>query len=120
MTFNSNYCPMTILKIINIMKLNNAYKFELAEVMFQLHHKQLPLTFYDCLTKISKIQNYSTRQKDNGNIKKNLLAFLNKFGFMFYPHKFVFSLQWSARLARKQAFRVRRLLSLSSMMHILP
>ena len=39
-TYSSKYCPVTCLyKLLNILKLDDIYRLELAKFMYQLHHK---------------------------------------------------------------------------------
>ena len=65
-TFSKKYSHVTNLyKNLNLFKLNNIYKLELAKFMYQLHCRTLPKSFYDRFIKLSAIHNYSTRQKQN-------------------------------------------------------
>ena len=65
-TFSKKYSHVTNLyKNLNLLKLNDIYKLELAKCMYQLHHGTLPKLFYDRFIKLSAIHNYSTRQKQN-------------------------------------------------------
>ena len=50
---------------LNLLKMKDIYKLELAKFMYQLNHGTLLKSFYDRLIKLSVIHNYSTRQKQN-------------------------------------------------------
>ena len=52
-------------KNLNLLKLNDIYKLELAKFMYNLHHGTLPKSLYDLFIKLSAIHNYSTIQKQN-------------------------------------------------------
>ena len=50
-------------KNLNLLKLNDIYKLELAKFMHQLQHGTLTKSFYNRFIKISAVYNYLTRQK---------------------------------------------------------
>ena len=52
-------------KNLNLLKLNDIYKLELAKFLFQFHYETLSKSFYDRFIKLSAIRNYSTIQKQN-------------------------------------------------------
>jgi len=56
---------ISLYKNFNLLKLAEVYKLEFGKFMYQLHHRQLPQSFYDRFTKINDIHKYSTRQKYN-------------------------------------------------------
>ena len=66
-TFSKKYSHVTnkSLQELNLLKLNNIYKLELAKYIYQLHYGTLLKSFYDRFIKLSAIHNYSTRQKQN-------------------------------------------------------
>ena len=65
-TFNKKYSHViNLYKNLNLLKLSDIYKLELAKFMYQLHHGTLPKSFYDRFIKLSAIHNYSTRQKQS-------------------------------------------------------
>ena len=60
-TFSKKYSHLTSLyKNLNLLKLNDIYKRELAKFMYQLHYGILPKSFYDRFIRLSAIHNYST------------------------------------------------------------
>ena len=64
--FGKKYSHMrNLYKNLNLLKLNNIYKLELAKFMFKFYHGTQKKSFYDRFIKLSAIHNYSTRQKQN-------------------------------------------------------
>ena len=65
-TFSKKYSHVTNLYMnLNLLKLNDIYKLELAKFMYQLHYETVPKSFHDRFIKLCTIHNYSTRQKQN-------------------------------------------------------
>ena len=63
-TFSKKYSHVTnICKSLNLLKLNDIYKLELAKFVYQLHCGTLPKSFCDGFIKLSAIHNYLTRHK---------------------------------------------------------
>ena len=85
MTYSKKYSHVSQLyKHLNLLKLNDIYKFELAKFMYLLHNKKLPAVFSSQFTKIEKIHSHNTRQinkcvyfipQSTKSITQNLLAF---------------------------------------------
>ena len=50
-------------KTLNLLKLNDIYKIELAKFMYQVHHKTVYQFFYGRFMQLSDIHGYSTKQK---------------------------------------------------------
>ena len=94
-------------KNLNLLKLNNIYKLELAKFMYQLHYGTLPKSFYDRFIKLSAIHNYSTKQKQNvvyfkpqikkaigremlthrgSNLWKEIKSFIKNLGMFFFKN----------------------------------
>jgi len=68
MTLSNYGCHVTPLyKNLNVLKLNDIYRLELAKFMHKLHHGALPKIFDDFFKNISNIQSYKTRFADNQN-----------------------------------------------------
>ena len=61
-TFSKKYSHVTDLyKNLNLLKLNDIYKLELAKFMYQLQYETLPKSFNDQFIKLSDIHNCSIR-----------------------------------------------------------
>jgi len=68
MRFCNYSCHVTPLyKIVNVLKLNDIYRLELAKFMHKLHHGALPKNFDNFLKNISNIHLCKTRFADNQN-----------------------------------------------------
>ena len=66
MTCSKKYSHVSQLyKHLNLLKLNDIYKFELAKFMYLLHNKKLPAVLSSQFTKIEKIHYHNTRQINN-------------------------------------------------------
>ena len=85
MTYSKKYSHVSQLyKHLNLLKLNDIYKFELAKFMYLLHNKKLPVVLSSQFTKIEKIHSHNTRQvnkcvyfipQSTKSITQNLLVF---------------------------------------------
>ena len=85
MTYSKKYSHVSQLyKHLNLLKLNDIYKFEIAKFMYLLHNKKLPAVLSSQFTKIEKIHSHNTRQihkcvyfipQSTKSITQNLLAF---------------------------------------------
>ena len=51
-----------IYKGLNILKLNELYKIELAKIMHQLHNNSLPKVIFDLSVSLDIVHNHNTRQ----------------------------------------------------------
>ena len=52
-------------KNLNILKLTDVYKLEVAKYMHLLQNNKLPKSLYDDYVKINETHNYNTRQVQN-------------------------------------------------------
>ena len=85
MTYSKKYSHVSQLyKHLNLLKLNDIYKFELAKFMCLLRNKKLPAVLSSQFTKIEKLHSHNTRQvnkcvyfipQSTESITQNLLAF---------------------------------------------
>ena len=65
-TRSGKYAPVTPLyKHLNILRLDDIYRLELAKIMYQLSHHLLPKTLQVSFTKISDIHERNTRFTEN-------------------------------------------------------
>ena len=65
-TRSGKYVPVTPLyKHLNILKLDDIYRLELAKIMYQLRHHLLPKTLQVSFTKVSDIHEHYTRFTEN-------------------------------------------------------
>jgi len=68
MTFSNYSCHVTPLyKNLNVLKLNDIYRLELAKFMHKLDHGALPKLLDNFFKYISNIPSYKTRFADNQN-----------------------------------------------------
>jgi len=68
MTFSNYSCHVAPLyKNLNVLKLNDIYRFELAKLVHTLHHGALPKIFDSFFKNISNIHSYRSRFADNQN-----------------------------------------------------
>jgi len=68
MTFSNYSCHVIPLyKSINVLKLSDIYRFELAKFMHKLHHSALPKMCDSFFQNISSVHSYKTRFADNHN-----------------------------------------------------
>ena len=84
-TFSKSFSSMTALyKNLNILKLEDIYKLELAKFMYQINYKKVPKIFVDLFTSTTKLHHYETRRTRSSNfflprvnktIAQNQLAF---------------------------------------------
>ena len=63
--YGSKYCPVSLHKTLNFLKLDDIYQLELAKFMYQLHHKKFKTALHDCLIDITKIHSHNGRTKHN-------------------------------------------------------
>jgi len=67
-TYNNYRCHITpVYKSLNIMKLHDIYKFELAKLMHKFHHEMLPTSFKDLFQKTAEVHCHNTRYATNQN-----------------------------------------------------
>ena len=60
--FRNLYTPTSLMyKKLQVLKVKNIYQLELAKLMYQLHHNQLPKNFYHSFCKINTIYQHKTR-----------------------------------------------------------
>ena len=66
-TITYNYrCHITpVYKSLNILKLHDIYKLELAELMHKFHHEMLPTSFKDLFQKTAEVHCHNTRYATN-------------------------------------------------------
>ena len=67
-TFSKSFSSMTALyKNLNILKLEDIYKLELAKFMYQINYKKVPTIFVDLFTSTTKLHHYETRRTRSSN-----------------------------------------------------
>ena len=67
-TYNNLKCHITPLhKSLNILKLHDIYKFELAKLMHKFHHEMLPTSFKGLFQKTAEVHCHNTRNATNQN-----------------------------------------------------
>jgi len=67
-TYNNYRCHITpVYKYLNILKLHNIYKLELAKLMHTFHHEMLPTSFKDLFQKTAEVHCHNTRYATNQN-----------------------------------------------------
>jgi len=68
MTFSNYSCHVTPLyKNLNVLKLSDIYRIELAKFMHKLHHGTLHKIYDNFFQNISNVHSYKTRFADNQN-----------------------------------------------------
>ena len=61
-TYNNYRCHITpVYKSLNILKLHDIYKLELAKLMHKFHHEMLPTSFKDLFQKTAEVHCHNTR-----------------------------------------------------------
>ena len=66
--YNNYGCHITPLyKSLNILKLRDIYKLELAKLMRKFHHEMLPTSFKDLSQKTAEVYCHNTRYATNQN-----------------------------------------------------
>ena len=64
MTYNNYRCHITpVYKSLNILKLHNIHKLELAKLMYKFHYEMLPTSFEDLFQKTAEIHCPNTDRK---------------------------------------------------------
>ena len=67
-TYNNYRCHITpVYKSLNILKLHDIYKLELAKLMYKFHHEMLSTSFKDLLQKTAEVHCHNTRYATNQN-----------------------------------------------------
>jgi len=67
-TYNNYRCHITPLyKSLNILKLHDIYKLELAKLMHKFHHEMLPTSLKDLFQKTAEVHCHNTRYATNQN-----------------------------------------------------
>jgi len=67
-TYNHYRCHITPLhKYLNILKLHDIDKLELAKLMHKFHHEMLPTSFKDLFQKTAEVHCHNTRYATNQN-----------------------------------------------------
>jgi len=61
MTYNNYRCHITpVYKSLNILKLHNIHKLELAKLMYKFHYEMLPTSFKDLFQKTAEVHCHNT------------------------------------------------------------
>jgi len=67
-TYNNYSCHITTLYIsLNVLKLHDIYKLELAKLMHKFHHEMLPTSSKDLFQKKAEVHCHNTRYATNQN-----------------------------------------------------
>jgi len=65
-TWNKKFAKVTQLyKKLNLLKLKDVYKLELAKFMHKLHNNKLPIIFQNNFSKTENIHSHKTRKSSN-------------------------------------------------------
>ena len=67
-TWNKKFTHVSHLyQNLNLLKLNDIYKLELAEIMHKLYNNNLPIVFQNRIAKIERIHTYVIRRSNKSN-----------------------------------------------------